>query len=169
MSVEPALRILIVEDESLIALELESLLQDDGHEPIGVAASAREAAALGDLEPDLALVDIHLADGPTGIEVARRLRRNGRTVVLFMTANAKRIPEDFAGACGVIAKPYTERGVRNAIRFVARCLATGQAGQPPDSLKLSPDGANCLPRGEPRLSDDYEAKTLPADIARRQA
>jgi two-component system, response regulator PdtaR len=108
-------------------------------------------------------------DGPTGIEVARRLSRNGRTVVLFMTANAKRIPEDFAGACGVIAKPYTERGVRNAIRFVARCLATGQVGQAPDSLKLSPNGANCLLKGEPRSLDDYEAKARPADIARRQA
>ena len=40
-----------------------------------------------------------------------------------MTANAKRIPEDFAGACGVIAKPYTERGVREALAYVT-------AGQP---------------------------------------
>lgn len=169
VSAEPTLRILIVEDEVLIALELESLLQDDGHEPIGIAATAREAAALGDLEPDLALVDIHLADGPTGIDVARRLRQNGRTVVVFMTANAKRIPEDFAGACGVIAKPYTERGVRNAIRFVARCLATGQFGQAPNSLNLSPDGVNCFARGERRSSDDFEAKARSADTISRQA
>jgi two-component system, response regulator PdtaR len=74
VSAEPNLRILIVEDEALIALELESLLQDDGHLPIGIAATAREAMALGELEPDLALVDVHLADGPTGIDVARRLR-----------------------------------------------------------------------------------------------
>ena len=170
MSAEPTLRILIVEDESLIALELESLLLDDGHEPIGVAATAREAAALGEREPDLALVDVHLADGPTGIDVARRLRRNGRTVVLFMTANVKRIPEDFAGACGVIAKPYTEPGVRNAVRFVARCRATGQVGSPPSSLTLSPHGPDCLAGCEPRrLPDDFDAKTPSREGVRRQA
>lgn len=120
----PPLRILIVEDEVLIALELESLLQDEGHDVVGVAATSRDAIALGEEQrPDLALVDVHLADGPTGIEVARRLSASRETVVLFMTANAKRIPEDGAGARGIISKPYTERGVRQAIDFVRRCLA----------------------------------------------
>jgi CheY-like chemotaxis protein len=113
------LRILIVEDEILIALELESLLQDLGHEVVGIAASSNEALALGqDLTPDLAFVDIHLADGPTGVDVARHLAAEHQVTVLFMTANAKRIPEDFAGAWGVIAKPYTERGVREALAYV---------------------------------------------------
>jgi CheY-like chemotaxis protein len=108
--VKKSLRILIVEDEILIALELESLLQDAGHEVLGIAASADEAVSMGrDLGPDLAFVDIHLADGPTGIEVARQLARHG-VMVLFMTANAKRIPDDFAQAHGVIAKP-----IRNAV------------------------------------------------------
>ena len=111
-------RILIVEDEILIALELESLLQDAGHEVVGIAASSQEAAALGlQLRPDLAFVDVHLADGPTGVDVARRLADQG-VAVLFMTANAKRIPEDYAGAKGVISKPYTERGVRQALAYV---------------------------------------------------
>jgi CheY-like chemotaxis protein len=113
------LRILIVEDEILIALELESLLQDAGHDVVGIAASSTEALALGrDLKPDLAFVDIHLADGPTGVDVARHLTDQHHVTVLFMTANAKRIPEDFAGAQGVIAKPYTERGVREALAYV---------------------------------------------------
>lgn len=124
MSSEKTLRILIVEDEILIALELESLLQDLGHDVVGIAASSREALALGqDLKPDLAFVDIHLADGPTGVDVARDLAMEQQVTVLFMTANAKRIPEDFAGAWGVIAKPYTERGVREALAYVT-------AGQP---------------------------------------
>ncbi|MBA1155889.1 response regulator [Microvirga mediterraneensis] len=119
MSSEKPLRILIVEDEILIALELESLLQDLGHEVVGMAASSEEALSLGQkLRPDLAFVDVHLADGPTGVDVARSLSANHRVTVLFMTANAKRIPEDFAGARGVIAKPYTERGVREALSYV---------------------------------------------------
>jgi CheY-like chemotaxis protein len=114
-----ALRILIVEDELLIALELESLLQDEGHDVVGIAASSAEALALtAKLAPDLAFVDIHLSDGPTGIEVARQLADQNDVTVLFMTANAKRIPEDFAGARGVIAKPYTERGVKEALAYV---------------------------------------------------
>ncbi|WP_262030023.1 response regulator [Microvirga sp. Mcv34] len=119
MSSEKPLRILIVEDEILIALELESLLQDLGHEVVGIAASSEEALSVGqNLKPDLAFVDVHLADGPTGVDVARILSMNHRVTVLFMTANAKRIPEDFAGARGVIAKPYTERGVREALGYV---------------------------------------------------
>ena len=108
MSSEKSLRILIVEDEILIALELESLLQDLGHDVVGIAASSEDAISLGeDLKPELAFVDIHLADGPTGVDVARELASEHQVTVLFMTANAKRIPEDFAGARGVIAKPYT--------------------------------------------------------------
>jgi CheY-like chemotaxis protein len=123
---EKSLRILIIEDEILIGLELESLLQDLGHEVLGVAASSAEALALGrELQPDLAFVDIHLVDGPTGTDVARHLAEQGVTV-LFMTANAKRIPEDFAGAKGVIAKPYTERGVRQALAYVT---ADGHAAE----------------------------------------
>jgi CheY-like chemotaxis protein len=116
--VTKSLRVLIVEDEILIALELESLLQDAGHEVLGIAACAGEAIAMGkDTGPDLAFVDIHLTDGPTGVEVARQLARHG-VMVLFMTANAKRIPDDFAQAYGVIAKPYTERGVKQALDYV---------------------------------------------------
>ncbi|HZH08935.1 MAG TPA: response regulator [Microvirga sp.] len=119
MSKVKPLRILIVEDEFLIALELESLLQDAGHDVVGIAASSEEALALGrELSPDLAFVDIHLADGLTGIGVARELSDRHHVTVLFMTANANRIPEDFAGARGVIAKPYTERGVREALAYV---------------------------------------------------
>ncbi|MBB3017513.1 CheY-like chemotaxis protein [Microvirga lupini] len=124
MSSDKPLRILVVEDEILIALELESLLQDLGHDVVGIAASSEDALSLArDLKPDLAFVDIHLSDGPTGVDVARHLGNEHQVTVLFMTANAKRIPEDFAGAWGVIAKPYTERGVREALSYV-------MAGQP---------------------------------------
>lgn len=114
------LRILVVEDEVLIALELECLLDDLGHETVGVAGSRSEAVALGQAQvPDVALVDIHLIDGPTGIEVARALSADPRISVVFMTANAKRIPDDFAGALGVIAKPYSERVVASVLDSIA--------------------------------------------------
>lgn len=130
---DPALRILVVEDEALIALELECLLDDLGHVTVGVVASSREAIALGrSTAPDVALVDIHLIDGPTGIDVARALSADPRTTVVFMTANAKRIPPDFAGAFGVIAKPYSERTVASALHYVAE----RRAGRAPSSEGL---------------------------------
>lgn len=114
-----ALRILVVEDEVLIALELECLLDDLGHTIVGIAANSTEAIALGrSTVPDVAFVDIHLGDGPTGVEVARALSLDPLITVIFMTANAKRIPDDFAGAVGVIAKPYSERVVAGALRYI---------------------------------------------------
>jgi two-component system, response regulator PdtaR len=132
------LRILIVEDEILIALELESVLQDAGHTVVEIAASSREAVDYGSkLKPDLAFVDIHLGDGPTGVYVARRLREMG-VIVLFMTANAKRIPEGYAGAQGVISKPYTERGVREALQYVMSDPPCSDATQMKDGMAFVP-------------------------------
>jgi two-component system, response regulator PdtaR len=139
------LRILIVEDEFLIALELESLLQDAGHDVVGIAASSEEAVALGrELSPDLAFVDIHLADGLTGIDVARNLSDQQHVTVLFMTANAKRIPEDFAGARGVIAKPYTERGVKEALAYITAEQDQDQGACRNDRMTFIPFDAESL-------------------------
>lgn len=137
---QAALRILVVEDEALIALELECLLDDLGHVTVGIAGTSAEAIAMGlATAPDVALVDIHLVDGPTGIDVARALAADPRTTVVFMTANAKRIPADFAGAFGVIAKPYSERVVASTLDYVAGCRA-GQSPRPdaPDGFSLAP-------------------------------
>ncbi|GJD77123.1 response regulator [Methylobacterium gregans] len=133
------LRILVVEDEALIALELECLLDDLGHITVGVACNSSEAIAVGRATaPDVALVDIHLVDGPTGVEVARALAADPRTTVVFMTANAKRIPDDFAGAFGVIAKPYSERVVASTLAYVAGCRAGRPQAHCPDGFSPSP-------------------------------
>ncbi|MEQ4598971.1 MAG: response regulator, partial [Methylobacteriaceae bacterium] len=58
---------------------------------------------------------------------------------VFMTANAKRIPPDFAGALGVIAKPYSERAVAGALDYVAQ----RRAGHPPSAETL--DGFHLAP------------------------
>ncbi len=138
MSAE-GLRVLIVEDEAFIALELECLLEEAGHVPVGVATRSAEAIALArDLEPDVALVDIHLADGPTGVAVAQALRAQAGTTVLFTTANAKRVPPDFAGAAGIIGKPYSERVIRAALAYVAGRYHGGAPTGPPDGVLLAP-------------------------------
>lgn len=135
---ERRLRILLVEDEALIALELEALLEDLGHVTVGSACTSVEAIAIGrSTAPDVALVDIHLVDGPTGIDVARALAADTRATVVFMTANAKRIPEDFAGAFGVIAKPYSERVVASTLDYVAGHRAGLAPREAPDGFRLA--------------------------------
>lgn len=150
---ERPLEVLIVEDEVLLATELEFLLGEVGCHSVGLAMSSDEAVAMAnDLRPDLALVDVHLRDGPTGVEVARAIANDCGGVALFMTANVKRLPADFAGACGVIGKPYSEHGVKSALNYLTICLREGQApGPPPIGLELAPAyaerwGLNALPR-----------------------
>lgn len=128
------LSVLIVEDEGLLAMQLEDLVGDAGHRVSGWATSLEEAKRLVDrMDADLAFVDIHLADGPTGVEVAEYIEEHSSTTVVFMTANAKRIPPNFAGAVGVITKPYTQAGFTAALRY----LLEGLHAPPPISARPS--------------------------------
>jgi CheY-like chemotaxis protein len=137
---EQSLGVLIVEDEVLLAVELEFLLEEAGCHSVGHAMSSDEAVTLAhDLHPDLALVDVHLCDGPTGVEVARKIHEDCGAVALFMTANVKRLPDDYAGACGVIGKPYSSHGVKTALEYLTICMRQGHApGPAPVGLTLSP-------------------------------
>ncbi|MES1179628.1 MAG: response regulator, partial [Hyphomicrobium sp.] len=68
------MNILITEDEPILADELEAIVTDLGHRVVGVAGSSRRALKLAkSAECDLVFVDVHLGDGATGPEVARRL------------------------------------------------------------------------------------------------
>jgi len=134
------LSILIVEDEVLLAAELGFIIGDAGCREVGHATNADEALALArGRRPDLALIDVHLGDGPSGIDVARQIVANSGGTVLFMTANLKRLPGDFAGAGGVIGKPYSEYAMHSALRFLESCLRRGVApGPPPAGLQIAP-------------------------------
>lgn len=150
---EHTLNVLIVEDEVLLAAELGFLVEEVGYHDVGHAMDSREAVELAHARhPDLALVDVHLSDGPTGIEVARRIAEDCGAVALFMTANVRRLPADLAGACGVIGKPYSEHAVRTALAYLEPCLRYDEApGPPPLGLSIAPAwaerwGLNDLPK-----------------------
>ncbi len=81
-------RLLVVEDEWLIVLQLESYLRAAGYEIIGIARSAADAAALAaSLRPDLALLDIRLAGPVDGISLAQDLRTRHDIPSLFVSGN----------------------------------------------------------------------------------
>lgn len=138
------LRVLIVEDEALLAMQVECLLLEAGHEPVGHALDTAEAVTLARaLKPDLALVDVHLRDGLTGVDLMRSLTGPGHGIAgVFVTANLRLVPADFAGALAAISKPFSETAFQQALRYIARRLdeAAGAASRPPPppNLELAP-------------------------------
>ncbi|KIV66113.1 Two component response regulator [Rhizobium sp. UR51a] len=120
-------------------MELESEVEEAGHEIVGVAAESKQALSLIEKSsPQFAFVDIQLLDGPTGIDVGRHLASRSIPYV-FVSGNLKRIPEDFAGALGAIEKPYTMNGLQNALEFIDTIVnGEHQSVTAPPSLVLSP-------------------------------
>lgn len=113
-----ASNVLIIEDEAIIAIELQTLVEDLGHSVIGIARTHAAANALtARVEPDLVLADIRLADGSSGIDaVTDLLAMQGETPVIFITAYPERLltgerPEPTY----LIRKPYKVAQVRAAI------------------------------------------------------
>ena len=130
-------RILIIEDEALVAMELRFVLEDLGHEVVATVADAATARRIvRETEVDLALVDIHLSDGPTGVALGRELGQELGVSVLFMTANPGMVREGVAGTIGVLSKPTEERAVQTAVDYALR----RRQGQPvlyaPPELQL---------------------------------
>lgn len=127
-------RILIVEDEMLVALELENILEDLGHQSAGIVPDLGTAEEYFDQALDLALVDLNLRDGLTGPEIGARLGAKGVTVV-FITANPGLLQGGIAGAIGVITKPTDEPTVKAAVDY-ALGIREGRAVSPPPALAL---------------------------------
>lgn len=104
-------RILVVDDELVIRELVRETLAVDAHE-IRTAATGGEAlAAAGEARPDLVLLDVHLPDGPDGIEVCRRLRHGqpALKVILLtgMRGEETRAAGEHAGACAFLTKPFS--------------------------------------------------------------
>lgn len=105
------MRLIIVEDEPFIALDLEMLATSAGHGVVGVADSFASALALYEAHtPTAALIDLNLSDGPTGSRIARALIDRG-VAVGFITGNPDQLPRGFEGATGVLDKPFADQGV----------------------------------------------------------
>lgn len=113
------MRILICEDNALVAMMVEELLVDLGHQPVGIADAmtpALEAAEAGAAE--VALVDLGLADGPTGLALVAELRRRGVPSVI-VSGRSEALPENH-GAAAVVLKPIDEGDLIAAIEVAGR-------------------------------------------------
>lgn len=106
--------VLIVEDEMLVALDLEDILTQSGYEVLGIVADLRGAGEIVQ-SPLVALVDLNLRDGATGNAVARRLAEKFGTRIVFVTANPSQIAEPPETAVGYVQKPFHAEAVLSAI------------------------------------------------------
>ena len=127
-------RILIVEDEMLVAMELEFILEDLGHECAGIAPDVETAIEHFEAPLDLALVDLNLRDGLTGPQIGATLSERG-VPVIFITANPRQLGDGVNGTIGVITKPTDEGTVKQALDYVFRRTA-GEPVDPPAALRL---------------------------------
>lgn len=129
-----AAAILIVEDEILVALEMQSILEDQGYRVVGVAADLQGAISLAHKDVDLALVDLNLRDGLTGPEIGKRLANEHNAAVLFVTANPRLLGDGIAGTIGVLTKPTDEESLTSAVAFALR-RRRGDAIEAPPFLR----------------------------------
>jgi CheY-like chemotaxis protein len=128
------LKVLIVEDEMLVACHMEALVEDLGFQPAGIAADAAQARELAEQAPDIALVDLNLRDGLTGPEIGSYLGARGVSVV-YVTANPCELKPPVPGALGVVSKPCNDDSIESALQF-AMLSRLGQSPTPPPAMRL---------------------------------
>lgn len=111
-------RILIVEDEIFVALEIEQIAEDAGFTVCAIAAD-REAALAAARDCDIALVDLNLRDGPTGRAIGMELASQYGVRVIYVTANPAQIGEAAEAALGVITKPFRAHSITATLQLAS--------------------------------------------------
>ncbi|MGE4322953.1 MAG: response regulator [Sphingobium sp.] len=111
-------KVLIVEDEIFVALEIEQIVQDAGFEVVAIAAD-RDAAIAAAPSCDIALVDLNLRDGLTGPSIGMDLASRHGTRVIYVTANPGQIGDAAVAALGVLVKPFRAPSVSAALHLAA--------------------------------------------------
>jgi DNA-binding response OmpR family regulator len=132
------IKILIVEDDPMIADATEELLVGSGYEVCGIARTVAAAVALGRAhKPDLAIIDVRLADGGIGTDIAIQLSGSERVGILYAAGNVAclRLANVAGDAC--LAKPYRAVDLLRSLELVTEIVAAGTATLPfPDGFRM---------------------------------
>jgi CheY-like chemotaxis protein len=140
------LKFLIVEDEALLAMDMEAMIEDAGHQVVGEASCLRLLQAVPvEARPDVAFVDVHLAEGSNGIDACTYIREAWPDAfVVFVTGNPRKVPEDFAGGHGILPKPFVRSDVLRIMRYLEEgVFDPPPVSRPPASFLASPALAGC--------------------------
>jgi DNA-binding response OmpR family regulator len=116
-----ALRILIVEDDALTAAAFAAALDDAGHQVVAITESGAAAPGKAErMQADLALIDITLRDGRTGLAAARALHEDHVETVLVSGDANLRAKAESVQALGYIAKPADANAVARVVSNIER-------------------------------------------------
>lgn len=124
-------KVLIVEDEFLVALQIEDVLQSKGYQVLAIVPDMEALNQLDDI-PQVALVDLNLRDGRTGPEIARQLSEQYGCKVVYVTANPNDIDIPAPTAVGILPKPFSGAAILDAIDFA---LNDAPDAPPPSSMR----------------------------------
>ena len=116
------MRVLIVEDEAIIAIGYEATLIEAGCEVVGIAASAPAAFALAEEHrPDMAFIDMNLADGLTGNAIAAGLHDRYGLRYVLITGNPELVDHQvLERSAGLLRKPVSHRDLKGMLGRAAR-------------------------------------------------
>lgn len=107
MAAEIATDVLIIEDEPLIAMDLEQLVESLGHKVIGIARTRDEALKYADRRPGIILADVQLADGSSGLDAVNDLLQHFEVPIVCITAYPERfLTGERPEPAFLIAKPF---------------------------------------------------------------
>jgi len=127
-------RLLIVEDEPLVAFDNEHVLTDAGYQVVATVDGVAEAiSAIKSEQIDLVLADLRLSDGDSGIDVARVAHAQG-VPVLFVSGHCPEAARLLAVGC--LAKPFMPRDLLDAINAVEAHLGGKKKSRAPEGLTL---------------------------------
>lgn len=129
------MRILIVEDEFMVAMTLKILLKRQGHDVVGIADDV--VSAVNEAErahPQLAFVDIQLAQGTSGLNAAAELQKSG-VICIFLTGNPPDGPRPDL-ALGCLPKPFSDKSLAGTVKIAEAVIAGSPLPAPPIGLQL---------------------------------
>ncbi len=123
--------VLIVEDDLMIADMTEEFLTSSGYSVCGIARTVDSAIALARTHhPDLALIDLRLADGGLGTDVAAELRKTMKTGILFASGNISQFDLTSENGDGSLVKPYLTKDLLCCLSIVSEIVAAGSSSLP---------------------------------------
>lgn len=137
-----ALDVLVIEDEAIIAKDIELIVSDLGHRVIGPARTQEEAVSLAlKTRPAVVVADVKLADGSSGILAVNEMLKSIDAAVIFVTAVPQWLQTGELEPVLVIPKPYSVEEIKAA---VAR--ATSKRSQSLETIMATKDAVSRLTR-----------------------